>query len=374
MLVVAGCLTVVSSAGAQASRTWVSGVGDDANPCSRTAPCKTFAGTISKTAAGGEIGVLDPGSFGAVTITKSITIDASGVPANITNTGVSGVTVIAADTDSVVLRGLSVNGITGAFCGYGGTSGIRVVNAGTVRIEDSDIGRQNKAIDVVPSTGPLNVLVDRVAIADTCATGVNVAPTGTGTAKVTVRASSIATSGTAVSVADGGAAWLTGNLLFANALGLSTTGTGEISDFGDNRYVANTGDGKPTHDLTPIAPTGPTGPTGATGATGATGPAGPQGEPGVKLLLARAAGTVTARTGRTAFVRYGATAGASTTVTVSRNGKRVGRFKTATHDGANVARVATKGFAAGKYTLTLDATGADGQTATTKVTLRLRRR
>ena len=65
-----------SMAQAQATRTWVSGVGDDANPCSRTAPCKTFAGAISKTAAGGEIDALDPGGFGAVTITKSITIDA----------------------------------------------------------------------------------------------------------------------------------------------------------------------------------------------------------------------------------------------------------------------------------------------------------
>ena len=59
---------------AQATRTWVSGVGDDVNPCSRTAPCKTFAGAISKTAAGGEISVLDPGGYGAVTIAKSITI------------------------------------------------------------------------------------------------------------------------------------------------------------------------------------------------------------------------------------------------------------------------------------------------------------
>src|SRR3954453_8058258 len=63
---------------AQASRTWVSGLGNDANPCSLTAPCKTFAGAISKTAAGGEISVLDPGGFGAVTITKSITIDGGG--------------------------------------------------------------------------------------------------------------------------------------------------------------------------------------------------------------------------------------------------------------------------------------------------------
>src|SRR3981189_3269586 len=71
------------SAHAQATRTWVSGVGDDANPCSRTAPCKTFAGAISKTAAGGEIDCLDPGGFGAVTITKSMTIDCTGVAGGI---------------------------------------------------------------------------------------------------------------------------------------------------------------------------------------------------------------------------------------------------------------------------------------------------
>src|SRR3954453_9991210 len=67
-----------TSAGAQASRTWVSGVGDDANPCSRTAPCKTWAGAISKTAAGGEIDALDPGNFGAVTIVKAMTLDGRG--------------------------------------------------------------------------------------------------------------------------------------------------------------------------------------------------------------------------------------------------------------------------------------------------------
>ncbi|HYP49581.1 MAG TPA: hypothetical protein VEQ34_01475, partial [Pyrinomonadaceae bacterium] len=60
---------------AQATRTWVSGVGDDVNPCSRTAPCKTFAGAISKTAKGGQISILDPGGFGTLTITKSITVD-----------------------------------------------------------------------------------------------------------------------------------------------------------------------------------------------------------------------------------------------------------------------------------------------------------
>ncbi len=78
LLIVLGTLAFTSLAHAQASRTWVSGVGDDVNPCSRTAPCKTFAGAISKTAAGGEIDCLDPGGFGAVTITKAITLNCEG--------------------------------------------------------------------------------------------------------------------------------------------------------------------------------------------------------------------------------------------------------------------------------------------------------
>src|SRR5438093_5866225 len=82
-----------SLAQAQATRTWVSGVGDDANPCSRTAPCKTFAGAISKTAAGGEINVLDPGGFGAVTITKSITIRSDHVEAGVLVSGTNAIIV-----------------------------------------------------------------------------------------------------------------------------------------------------------------------------------------------------------------------------------------------------------------------------------------
>src|SRR5437763_15362461 len=89
---------------AQATRTWVSGVGDDANPCSRTAPCKTFAGAISKTAAGGEIDALDPGGFGAVTITKSITIDGGGTFASVLVSGTNGIVVSAGINDVVILR------------------------------------------------------------------------------------------------------------------------------------------------------------------------------------------------------------------------------------------------------------------------------
>jgi hypothetical protein len=113
---------------AQATRTWVSGVGDDANPCSRTAPCKTFAGAISKTAAAGEINVLDPGGFGAVTITKSITIRSDHVEAGVLVAAGNGINVNAADTDTVMLEGLDIEGLGG------GTHGVNIIKAGKVYV------------------------------------------------------------------------------------------------------------------------------------------------------------------------------------------------------------------------------------------------
>jgi hypothetical protein len=126
---------------AQASRTWVSGVGDDANPCSRTAPCKTFAGAISKTATNGEINCLDPGGFGAVTIIKSITIDCHEIFASILNAGTNGINIpfnSFAGTDvrkTVRLRNLNLNGIDTGLVGIRITGG-SVITAGVVIIED----------------------------------------------------------------------------------------------------------------------------------------------------------------------------------------------------------------------------------------------
>src|SRR5919199_1901152 len=96
-----------TAAEAQATRTWVSGTGDDVNPCSRTAPCKTFAGALSKTAAGGEINCLDPAGYGAVTINKSLTIDCHFTEGGVLASG-NGITVNALSTDNVVLRGLDI--------------------------------------------------------------------------------------------------------------------------------------------------------------------------------------------------------------------------------------------------------------------------
>jgi hypothetical protein len=128
----------------QASRTWVSGVGDDANPCSRTAPCKTFAGAISKTAAGGEIDALDPGGFGAVTITKAITIDGGGGQvASVLVSGTNGIVVQAGPGDVVILRNLRINGIGT------GLNGIRFLAGKDLNVENCYIfGFFQNGIDI----------------------------------------------------------------------------------------------------------------------------------------------------------------------------------------------------------------------------------
>src|SRR5260370_6384407 len=134
MLLVAFALGTTAAYG-QASRTWVSGVGDDANPCSRTAPCKTWAGAISKTAAGGEIDALDPGGFGAVTIVKAITLDGGGGQvASILASGTNAIIVQAGATDEVIIRNLRINGIRQSISP--GTNGIRWTSGGALHVEN----------------------------------------------------------------------------------------------------------------------------------------------------------------------------------------------------------------------------------------------
>lgn len=143
--------TFVSVAHAQATRTWVSGVGDDANPCSRTAPCKTFAGAISKTSASGEIDTLDPGGFGALTITKSITIDGTSGLAGVLVSGTNGFVINAGSSDVVILRNFDINGLGSSL------SGILILGAGDVRVENCKIYGFNLGIYDNRSSGHLAV-------------------------------------------------------------------------------------------------------------------------------------------------------------------------------------------------------------------------
>jgi Right handed beta helix region len=144
-----------SAAHAQATRTWVSGVGDDANPCSRTAPCKTFAGSISKTADGGEIDCLDPGGFGVVTITKGITIDGNGTLGSILSAGTNGVIINdTTNTKTITLRNLSINGVGT------GINGVRILTGRTVLIENVAIsGVTTHGIDINRAAGTPDIQV-----------------------------------------------------------------------------------------------------------------------------------------------------------------------------------------------------------------------
>jgi hypothetical protein len=178
-------ILAVHSASAQASRTWVSGTGNDADPCSRTAPCKTFAGAISKTAPGGEIDALDPGGYGAVTITKSITIDGGGGQvASVLAGGTNGI-VISAGAGTVTLRNLRINGILGT--PSPGLNGIQFTAGAALHIENCTIfGFTQNGINInLSSASAVQVFVTDTVVSNS-AGGISARTTGAGKISVSV--------------------------------------------------------------------------------------------------------------------------------------------------------------------------------------------
>ncbi len=244
------CSMVSFTAHAQATRTWVSGVGDDANPCSRTAPCKTFAGAISKTAAGGEIDALDPGGYGAVTITKAITLDgAAGQVASVLVSGTNGIILNAGVSDDVILRNLSINGVGT------GLDGIKLLGGRSLRIQNVRVDRfTQNCINISPGTATSTVqIVDSVAT--NCANGLSVTSTATATpppwaATVSVERSRFLLNKTAGEtgvgvLANGSNALiqLSNSTVFGNDLGISATNQSSIVSFGNNQTQGNTNNG-----------------------------------------------------------------------------------------------------------------------------------
>jgi hypothetical protein len=276
---------------AQATRTWVSGVGDDVNPCSRTAPCKTFAGAISKTAASGEIDCIDPGGFGAVTITKSITIDGAGTMGSILASLTNGVIINDASSGSpqtsiVTLRNLSINGAGN------GLNGVRVLSAKTVHIENVELfGFTGNGVDVALSAaaaGGTKIFLDDVDIRDlrgASSIGVKLstpsglltgsmdrvrvdrAPTGiqvgnlcfptirnsitfgggkgvevlTGNGRATIENTILSENVTGLSVGTGATALISQCTITECTTGISSTGT--VQSSGNNRILGNSSDG-----------------------------------------------------------------------------------------------------------------------------------
>ena len=183
---IASPFLLVARAEAQAARSWVSGAGDDANNCGRTAPCKTFGGAIAKTADGGIVNCLDSSGFGFVTITKSITIDCGGIFGGITAANTTGVNVNAAGV-VVTLRNLSIDGVGT------GLIGVNFVNGSALHIENCKIWgfRAGSAVGInfAPPAGVTSELyVSDSAVTDSGNTGTNggivIRPVGTASAKV----------------------------------------------------------------------------------------------------------------------------------------------------------------------------------------------
>jgi hypothetical protein len=284
-------MVYATPASAQATRTWVSGVGDDVNPCSRTAPCKTFAGAISKTAAGGEINCLDPGGFGAVSIIKSMTISCPYTEGGALAGG-NGITVnMPATTDVTFIRGLDIFGVNPP------SNGIRFINNGTLHVEDTVIRRFNAASSAgisVAVTGAAELYLHNVVVAENgnAATGggIVIAPgvggsirgsiTNTrvrnnannglrldstnGTITLTIQESDFSGNATGISLQAGqtinamltdsivsnnstagivgnGAAFLrTGNTsITGNTLGVQASGGAQLLTYGNNRLIQN---------------------------------------------------------------------------------------------------------------------------------------
>jgi hypothetical protein len=306
-LLAAGVVAAAAAAPAwgQATRTWVSGVGDDANPCSRTAPCKTFAGAITKTAAGGEINCLDPGGYGAVTITKSMTISCpyteGGALAGGNGITINDGTSATPNTAVVYLRGLDIFGVNPP------THGVRFVAGAALHIEDSVIRRFNSAnshgVSFQPG-GAAKLYISNSTIADngngSSGGGIVIQPTGggsaravlknvrvhnnanigirvdttgnTGGASVTIDDSVIAGSDGGVAViadtaairtmvtdsvianngkyglgasGDGSTVYVGGTTITGNALGVAAEKGSNIVSYGDNRVDGNPASGEP---------------------------------------------------------------------------------------------------------------------------------
>lgn len=301
LLLTSFILALATAAQAQATRTWVSGVGDDLNPCSRTAPCKTFAGAISKTAKDGEISVLDPGGYGAVTITKSIYINGThgagygsiiaslvnGIIINITDvndvrkavrlraldingasTGINGISLLAAT--NVFVEDCVIDGFTGdgtnsgmgirmALSGNGSlfvsdtmihktVKGIRATSSGgfaVANIRNSNI--ENNTTGVEAATGGFVTVADS-RIASNATNGVQTSASGS---QMNIRDSVLSNNGTAINAAAGSSVRSLSNLLLNNTTGFGGT-TAVIQTDGQNRNAGNGTPGAPGGGLVTI--------------------------------------------------------------------------------------------------------------------------
>ena len=149
-------------------RTFVSSAGNDTNDCTRATPCRNFAAAIAAVNAGGEVVVLDSAGFGAVFVNKSVSIIAPpGVYAGITGFSGYALNVDATGGDSVVLRGLSLNGL-------GATTGIQIVATGSLRVEKCDVSHfTGSGISIPAASAPMTLIFRETTSRSNGSEGIN---------------------------------------------------------------------------------------------------------------------------------------------------------------------------------------------------------
>jgi hypothetical protein len=253
LAIAAGFLTpllATAPASAQATRTWVSGVGDDVNPCSRTAPCKTFAGAISKTAAGGEINCLDPAGYGGVTTIKAMTFNCGYTLGSVLVAGGPGITINAGVNDRVTIRGIQLTGVNQTVTP--GTIGVRILAGKSVSIEDSVISNfgQQGVLDS-RTAGSTKLSIRNTIISNNSAAGISLTATGlsftvldnvlslnnlngisvAGSNTVAIKRSVISgNSGDGVSMSAGGLLSIDDSAVTNNGNGFNSAGTVKVSN------------------------------------------------------------------------------------------------------------------------------------------------
>jgi hypothetical protein len=268
-------------ANAQATRTWVSGVGSDVNSCSRSAPCATFSTALTKTAAGGEINCVDAGGFGAFTINKSITIDCGGAVGSILANGVTGITVTAGVNDKIVLRNLNIQGVGAGPNGIRFTAGLHLTvdnvtitgftsrgidvdksASANLYVRDTRIANVATGIRVFTGLGGINAQIDNVHIDNASASGLEVASGSTiasisnsvimnaagsgllmsGGGFINASKTTIARSGIAVnSNAAAGSIRVSAMNLQDNSTGFAIASGATISSAGNNKVIGTVG-------------------------------------------------------------------------------------------------------------------------------------
>jgi hypothetical protein len=276
-LTLAGLVLSASPARANTyNRTWVASNGSDSNPCTRSKPCATFQGALSKTAPGGEVDVVDSAEYGPLNITFSVTIDGGdavgriGTLALSTTCGPSFAICVSTGNGAgpVVLRNLAVNTNTVA-------PSVAIISSGPVFLERMTLQSTQVNADssqvIIKDTAiregslfihaPNNSILENVTMTGggiSCANGgnlslrhVTVTNTGYGIYNdgclfVHVDSSLIIGNGTGITSING-IVTLSDSTVSFNQVGLSP---GDIVSFGNNRITANVTNGSPA--VTPL--------------------------------------------------------------------------------------------------------------------------